>query len=120
MKYLEKVGSNARKAFENLKAIKHNKIQLVLKNYNTAILPETNFIFQLLSNKKFSKEEILKKIYSEKKFKDLRIKKFELKKIIYDNYQNYEKIINEIICLSNIRIYGCKSKIGLKKNAKDK
>jgi len=38
MKYLEKVGLNARKAFEKLKAIKHNKIKLVLKNYNTAIL----------------------------------------------------------------------------------
>ena len=38
MKYLEKVGLNARKAFEELKAIKHNKIKLVLKNYNTAIL----------------------------------------------------------------------------------
>ena len=93
--------------------------KILTENYNTAILPETNFIFQLLSNKKFSKEETLKKIYSEKKFKDLRIKKFELKKIIYDNYQNYEKIINEIVCLSNIRIYGCKSKIGLKKNQID-
>ena len=33
MKYLEKVGSNARKAFEALKGIKHNKIKSVLKNY---------------------------------------------------------------------------------------
>ena len=93
--------------------------KILTENYNTAILPETNFIFQLLSNKNFSKEETLKKIYSERKFKDLRIKKFELKKIIYDNYRNYEKIINEIVCLSNIRIYGCKSKIGLKKNQID-
>jgi len=38
MKYLEKVGLNARKAFEVLKGIKHNKIKLVLKNYNTTIL----------------------------------------------------------------------------------
>jgi len=38
MKYLEKIGLNARRAFEELKAIKHNKIKLVLKNYNTAIL----------------------------------------------------------------------------------
>ena len=38
MKYLEKIGLNARKAFEELKTIKHNKIKLVLKNYNTAIL----------------------------------------------------------------------------------
>ena len=38
MKYLEKIGLNARKAFEELKAVKHSKIRLVLKNYNTAIL----------------------------------------------------------------------------------
>ena len=38
MKYLEKIGLDSRKAFEKLKAVKHSKIQLVLKNYNTAIL----------------------------------------------------------------------------------
>ncbi len=38
MKYLKKLGLNAKKAFEQLKTIKHNKIKLVLNNYNTAIL----------------------------------------------------------------------------------
>lgn len=38
MKYLEKIGLNARKAFEKLKDIKHDKIKLVLNNYNTVIL----------------------------------------------------------------------------------
>ena len=38
MKYLKKIGLNARKAFEELKAIEHSKIKLVLKDYNTAIL----------------------------------------------------------------------------------
>ena len=38
MKYLEKIGFNARKAFEKLKVIKHSKIKLVLKNYNYLIL----------------------------------------------------------------------------------
>ena len=38
MNYLKKIGINARKAFEELKTIKHNKIKLVLKNYSTAIL----------------------------------------------------------------------------------
>ena len=38
MKYLEKIGFNARKAFEKLKVIKHSKIKLVLKNYNNLIL----------------------------------------------------------------------------------
>jgi len=38
MQYLEKIGSNAKKAFEELKTVKHNRIKLVLENYNTAIL----------------------------------------------------------------------------------
>ena len=38
MKYLEKIGLNAKKAFKELKSIKHNKIKLVLNNYNTEII----------------------------------------------------------------------------------
>ena len=38
MKYLEKIGLNARKAFKELKNVKHYKIKLVLENYNTTIL----------------------------------------------------------------------------------
>ena len=38
MKYLEKIGFNARKAFNNLKDVKHDKIKLVLDNFNTAVL----------------------------------------------------------------------------------
>ena len=37
MKYLEEIGKKARKAFEDLKSIKHNKIVKVLDNYNKAI-----------------------------------------------------------------------------------
>jgi hypothetical protein len=90
--------------------------KLLTEKYNATILPETNFIFQLFNSKKFSKKEIIKKIYNEKKFNDLKIKKIELKKIINDNFQSYEKIINEIVSVSNLKIYKCKSNIGLKKN----
>ncbi|MAH74556.1 MAG: glutamate-5-semialdehyde dehydrogenase [Candidatus Pelagibacter sp. TMED197] len=38
MQYLEKIGKNSRKAFEDLKAIKHDKIKKVLKDYNNALL----------------------------------------------------------------------------------
>ena len=38
MKYLEKIGLNAKKAYEKLKTVNHNKIKLVLDNYNTSIL----------------------------------------------------------------------------------
>ncbi len=38
MKYLKKIGLNAKKAYEELKTIKHNKIKLVLNSYNASIL----------------------------------------------------------------------------------
>ena len=38
MSYLEKIGKNAKKAFEDLKKIKHLKIKKVLENYNKALL----------------------------------------------------------------------------------
>ena len=33
MQYLENIGKNARKAFEDLKSIKHDKIKKVLNDY---------------------------------------------------------------------------------------
>ena len=38
MKYLEAIGVNAKKAFEELKTVNHNKIRLVLNSYNKALL----------------------------------------------------------------------------------
>ena len=38
MRYLEKIGRNSKKAFEDLKAIKHDKIKKVLNDYNNALL----------------------------------------------------------------------------------
>ena len=38
MSYLENIGKNAKKAFEDLKAIKHSKIKKVLENYNKSLL----------------------------------------------------------------------------------
>ena len=38
MKYLNNIGLNARKAFEELKTVNHSKIKLVLKDYISAIL----------------------------------------------------------------------------------
>ena len=57
MKYLEKIGFNARKAFEKLKVIKHSKIKLVLKNYN----------YLILKNKKKIIKENFKDIKSSKR-----------------------------------------------------
>jgi glutamate-5-semialdehyde dehydrogenase len=38
MNYLENIGKNAKKAFEDLKTIKHNKIKNVLDSYNKSLL----------------------------------------------------------------------------------
>jgi glutamate-5-semialdehyde dehydrogenase len=38
MNYLETIGKNAKKAFEDLKTVKHNKIKKVLESYNKSLL----------------------------------------------------------------------------------
>ncbi len=38
MQYLKKIGENAKKAFKDLKSVKHNKIKKVLDNYNKVLL----------------------------------------------------------------------------------
>ena len=44
MNYLESIGKNAKKAFEDLKGVKHKKIKKVLDNYNRSLLKNTNKI----------------------------------------------------------------------------
>ena len=46
MKYLNNIGLNARKAFEELKTVNHSKIKLVLKDYISAILKIKKKIIQ--------------------------------------------------------------------------
>ena len=38
MSYLENIGKNSKKAFEDLKAVKHDKIKKILENYNKSLL----------------------------------------------------------------------------------
>ena len=38
MQYLEKIGKNAKKAFEDLKTVKHSRIKRVLEIYNKSLL----------------------------------------------------------------------------------
>tara|TARA_B100001057_G_scaffold434206_1_gene463674 strand:- start:5658 stop:6899 length:1242 start_codon:yes stop_codon:yes gene_type:complete len=57
MKYLENIGKNAKKAFKDLKTVKHSKIKKVLENYNKS----------LLKNKKIIIKENLKDIKSVKR-----------------------------------------------------
>ena len=46
MNYLENIGKNAKKAFENLKTVKHSKIKKVLENYNKSLLNNKNKIIK--------------------------------------------------------------------------
>ena len=42
MNYLEQIGKNAKKAFEDLKDVKHKKIKKVLDNYNQSPVSYTH------------------------------------------------------------------------------
>ena len=57
MSYLENIGKNAKKAFEDLKTVKHSKIKKTLENYNRS----------LLKNKKKIIKENLKDVKSIKR-----------------------------------------------------
>ena len=46
MNYLEQIGKNAKKAFEDLKDVKHKKIKKVLDNYNQSLKKNTNKIIK--------------------------------------------------------------------------
>ena len=46
MNYLEQIGKNAKKAFEDLKDVKHKKIEKVLDNYNQSLKKNTNKIIK--------------------------------------------------------------------------
>ena len=46
MNYLKSIGKNAKKAFEDLKSVKHVKIKKVLENYNQSLLKNTDKIIR--------------------------------------------------------------------------
>jgi glutamate-5-semialdehyde dehydrogenase len=86
MRYLENIGKNAKRAFEDLKKIKHEKVQKVLNNYNRS----------LLTNKK----KIIKENYKDVK----NIKRKNLVDRLILNEKRIEEIrysINEIARFKN-------------------
>ena len=46
MNYLESIGRNAKKAFKDLKGVKHKKIKKVLESYNKSLLKNTDKIIR--------------------------------------------------------------------------
>ena len=86
MGYLENIGKNAKKAFEDLKAVEHSKIKKVLENYNKS----------LLKNKK----NIIKENYKDVK----NVKRKHLVDRLILNEKRIEAIrhsINEIVKFKN-------------------
>jgi|TARA_B110000881_G_scaffold201569_1_gene200732 glutamate-5-semialdehyde dehydrogenase len=86
MNYLENIGKNAKKAFEDLKKVKHSKIKKVLDNYNKSLL--------------YNKKKIIKENYKDVK----NIKRKHLVDRLILNEKRIEGIrhsINEIVKFKN-------------------
>ena len=73
MSYLENIGKNAKKAFEDLKIIKHNKIKKVLESYNKTILTNKKRI--LRENQKDIKNVKRKNLVDRLILNDIRIER---------------------------------------------
>ena len=75
MQYLENIGKNARKAFEDLKTVKHNKIINVLNEYNKMLFRyKKNIIKENQKDVKNIKRKHLvdRLILTDKKIEDVR------------------------------------------------
>ena len=86
MNYLENIGKNAKKAFEDLKKVKHSKIKKVLDNYNKSLL--------------YNKKKIIRENYKDVK----NIKRKHLVDRLILNEKRIEGIrhsINEIVKFKN-------------------
>jgi len=83
MSYLENIGKNAKKAFEDLKAVKHSKIIKVLENYNKSLLDNKQKImkenFKDVKNSK-RKNLVDRLILNEKRIESIRYSINEIKK----------------------------------------
>ena len=90
--------------------------KILTTKFNSAVLPESNFIFFI---QKYSddKKKLIKKLLDEEKFKSYKINKKELKIIINKEYPNIKKIISTISKTATKNIYKKKNiPIGIKKN----
>ena len=75
MKYLENIGKNAKRAFEDLKKVKHSKIKKVLENYNKSLLKnKKKIIFENLKDVKSVKRKYLidRLILNDKRIESIR------------------------------------------------
>ena len=83
MQYLENIGKNARKAFEDLKAVNHKKINKVLDNYNKALLKNKKRIIKENTKdvKNIKRKNLIDRlILNEKRIEDIRYSINEISK----------------------------------------
>ena len=69
--------------------------KIITERLNAVVLPESNFIFNIFQYS-LNKKILFKKILSEKKFRNFKIKKSILLKIINKHFNNKKKLIDEI------------------------
>ena len=75
MSYLESIGKKAKKAFEDLKSVKHKKIKKVLENYNQSLLKNSNKIIRenLKDVKNVKRKHLVDRlILNKKRIEDIR------------------------------------------------
>ena len=106
MKYLIKIGKNAKKAFEDLKKVKHDRIKKILEDYNKVLLSNKKQI--ILENKKDVKnckrERLVDRlILNEKRIEGIRQSLNEIAKFknpigrVLDSWQRPNKLkINKV------------------------
>ena len=83
MSYLEIIGKNARKAFEDLKSVNHSKIKKVLENYNKSLFKnKKRIIMENLKDVKNAKRKHLfdRLILNEKRIESIRYSISEITK----------------------------------------
>lgn len=90
--------------------------KIITERLNAVVLPESNFIFNIFQYS-LNKKILFKKILSEKKFRNFKIKKSILLKIINKHFNNKKKLIDEITKEACKNIYKNNTNfVGTKKN----
>ena len=93
--------------------------KLLTENFNSVVLPESNFIYIIEKNFD-NKKKLYSKLISEKKFSDFRIKKKRLLNLINNNFKNKYDLIKLISYEASFNLYKSKKfRIGIKKSQVD-
>ena len=81
--------------------------KLLTENFNSVVLPESNFIYIIEKNFD-NKKKLYSKLISEKKFSDFRIKKKRLLNLINNNFKNKYDLIKLISYEASFNLYKSK------------